>query len=467
MRKLVKIRMFLALMLAVMLLSVACGGDAEQRKGSKKDDDPEPTPTEEVLPELTATPEITPTEAPTPSPTPTLSPAPTPIVLRSMDDVGAYLKSKLDEDEANGEETRYSLEIGRTGETHWSYVQFLNYEGYINAAMLQPLVPEELINDTIPGFIGATTIVNSGAQGLMRVGFVIDIDKWTKPGEDFQPVIYGLNEFNQRLYAYDTTIEGNMASILTTTFGSYVLIDKVAYDAALKAAAEVDLSQDPGTDSNNDGISDYLTKLMCDGAIRAGTGAKIFNGYTYEQVQENDDVDGDGVKNGEKYSFRDKLPIPKEAVVFDGRYYARYDTGYIWEDVEALCESYGGHLLTITSAEERDFVKELLKDGTKSTYWLGATDVETEGDFRWVTGEEWDFTDWAPLEPNNDGAEDYVEIETWSDYRWNDGERDGDYGMFSKSNHGFVCEWESDAVNVVGYVYINGIKVGRAMFEYD
>lgn len=66
------------------------------------------------------------------------------------------------------------------------------------------------------------------------------------------------------------------------------------------------------TDLNNDGISDYYTKLLCEGKLRTGTGIKIIDcivdtisnnvlyGYTYEDVQANDDLDGDGLKNGEE-----------------------------------------------------------------------------------------------------------------------------------------------------------------------
>ncbi len=65
-------------------------------------------------------------------------------------------------------------------------------------------------------------------------------------------------------------------------------------------------------DSNDDGISDYYTKLLCEGKLRTGTGIKLFDcimnkeankvlrGYTYEQVQANNDLDGDGLKNGEE-----------------------------------------------------------------------------------------------------------------------------------------------------------------------
>lgn len=54
------------------------------------------------------------------------------------------------------------------------------------------------------------------------------------------------------------------------------------------------------TDSNHDGISDYYTKLMCEGKIKLSTGAGIFEGISYEKVQANSDYDGDGLKNGEE-----------------------------------------------------------------------------------------------------------------------------------------------------------------------
>lgn len=57
---------------------------------------------------------------------------------------------------------------------------------------------------------------------------------------------------------------------------------------------------DYSTDSNNDGISDYFTKLMCEGVLRTGTGVQLFEGYGYDEVQSNDDFDGDGLKNGEE-----------------------------------------------------------------------------------------------------------------------------------------------------------------------
>ena len=61
-----------------------------------------------------------------------------------------------------------------------------------------------------------------------------------------------------------------------------------------------DETVDYSLDSNNDGISDYHTKMLCEGKLTTGTGVPLFAGIPYEDVQSNDDYDGDGLKNGEE-----------------------------------------------------------------------------------------------------------------------------------------------------------------------
>lgn len=54
-------------------------------------------------------------------------------------------------------------------------------------------------------------------------------------------------------------------------------------------------------DSNHDGISDYLTKLMCEGKILDSRGQYIFGGVDFDTVQSVEyDFDGDGLSNGEE-----------------------------------------------------------------------------------------------------------------------------------------------------------------------
>ena len=94
-----------------------------------------------------------------------------------------------------------------------------------------------------------------------------------------------------------------------------------------------------------------------------------------------------------------------------------------WREAKEYAERMGGHLATITSQEEQDWICQTFPV-TRSS-WIGGTDEDVEGEWRWVTGEEWDYTNWAPGAPNNvdlmrDGeGEDALTIHLPSDL-WND-----------------------------------------------
>ncbi len=54
-------------------------------------------------------------------------------------------------------------------------------------------------------------------------------------------------------------------------------------------------------DSNDDGISDYYTRLICEQKLGTGTGLmNLFNGESFETIQQNADFDGDGIQNGDE-----------------------------------------------------------------------------------------------------------------------------------------------------------------------
>ena len=54
------------------------------------------------------------------------------------------------------------------------------------------------------------------------------------------------------------------------------------------------------SDSNNDKLSDYHTRLICDGKILYWTGARVVKCTSYESINKNNDYDGDGIINGEE-----------------------------------------------------------------------------------------------------------------------------------------------------------------------
>ncbi|MHC4202225.1 MAG: lectin-like protein, partial [Planctomycetota bacterium] len=111
-----------------------------------------------------------------------------------------------------------------------------------------------------------------------------------------------------------------------------------------------------------------------------------------------------------------------------------------WPDAKAFCERQGGHLVTITSKEESDFVVDLTRR-VNGRYWIGFTDGRVEGTWEWVTGEPVKFTAWAEGQPNSmDGDQDYGIINgSEYDSLWDD---NGDHNVRARGGNGFVCEWE-------------------------
>jgi hypothetical protein len=140
--------------------------------------------------------------------------------------------------------------------------------------------------------------------------------------------------------------------------------------------------------------------------------------------------------------FEEKIPEEGE-MNWNGHRYVLYTGEKSWTDARDYCKSKGGHLATITSLEEQEAVFELVKNkGTKNLYWIGG--YKTNGIWAWVTGEQWDYTNWAPGEPNSDGKENYIQMfhKITSPGKWNDEDNGGASGDYSLKNIGFICEWD-------------------------
>lgn len=84
-----------------------------------------------------------------------------------------------------------------------------------------------------------------------------------------------------------------------------------------------------------------------------------------------------------------------------------------WENAELLASAIGGHLATVRSAAENEYVAAATRGG-----WIGITDRSDEGNFTWVSGESSTYTNWNAGEPNGGTGENYGSM--YSTGRWND-----------------------------------------------
>ena len=80
----------------------------------------------------------------------------------------------------------------------------------------------------------------------------------------------------------------------------------------------------------------------------------------------------------------------------------------LWPDARAFCEASGGQLAIINDASENAFLAHVLQ---ASSAYIGLSDFEREGDFRWVDGSRISYSRWFPGQPNNyKNFQDYVEL---------------------------------------------------------
>jgi hypothetical protein len=94
---------------------------------------------------------------------------------------------------------------------------------------------------------------------------------------------------------------------------------------------------------------------------------------------------------------------------------------YEAKDAAAASEYKGlqGHLATFTSLNEETLVVSNFPQIVPNYVWLGATDEAVEGDWKWITGEPWSYTNWDPGEPNGGTSENCLDYSDGVD-KWND-----------------------------------------------
>ena len=149
----------------------------------------------------------------------------------------------------------------------------------------------------------------------------------------------------------------------------------------------------------------------------------------------------------------DETSMPKTSYNFKGSTYAVYDiTGMSWEEANAYCNSLGGHLVTITTSEEQAFINNnLLTNCANNLYWIGGKQVNSE--WKWVTNENFYFTNWASGEPTNTANEYYIDMygkkgrTDISIGQWNNTFNINDTvssNFYASSHCGFICEWDDN-----------------------
>lgn len=121
--------------------------------------------------------------------------------------------------------------------------------------------------------------------------------------------------------------------------------------------------------------------------------------------------------------------------------YQIYKGVHTWVEAKAFCEILGGHLATLTTPEENEFVYRFMRDCGYLTAYFGLSDEERKGNWIWVTGEPFEYKNWHRGEPSRSARERYgMYLYMHTDGTWNDAH----FYEHAEVDPGcsYICEWD-------------------------
>ncbi|KAK7881296.1 hypothetical protein WMY93_029705 [Mugilogobius chulae] len=118
-----------------------------------------------------------------------------------------------------------------------------------------------------------------------------------------------------------------------------------------------------------------------------------------------------------------------------------------WIDAEKSCQTLGANLASIHSAEENDFILDMIQKatGARTRTWIGGSDAAKEGIWLWTDGSVWDYTAWHGGEPNNVANNEHslmVNLHSTPKF-WND--FPGSHALF------YMCAKKTASLNLEGF----------------
>ena len=133
---------------------------------------------------------------------------------------------------------------------------------------------------------------------------------------------------------------------------------------------------------------------------------------------------------------------------FKGAEYAKVLESCTWSQARTICQSAGGDLAKISDYAIQRFLNSF--GSSDKTYWIGATDVATEGTWVWQDNSQVVYTNWnrCPA-PSDDTAKNCAALQKDENGRWS-------HNDCEQTKHGVVCERGTSTSELFNTVFRSG-----------
>ncbi|MEB2311807.1 MAG: C-type lectin domain-containing protein [Polyangiaceae bacterium] len=106
-----------------------------------------------------------------------------------------------------------------------------------------------------------------------------------------------------------------------------------------------------------------------------------------------------------------------------------------WAAASASCQTYGGHLATVSSYGENAFLEGLSTSAYRNA-WIGLYRSASNCAWRWADAEPVTFTDWGSGQPDGAcGTDDCAQLWSSVNFHWDD-------SPWCTSSNRYFCEWD-------------------------
>jgi hypothetical protein len=166
----------------------------------------------------------------------------------------------------------------------------------------------------------------------------------------------------------------------------------------------------------------------------------------HRQEVGNLDSDGDGYGDGVEIDFgtdpNDRTSVPADAAITlaVGRTAIDIVQGaYTWNQARTDAVNRGGRLAVFPTGDVYDRIAAKIRTTFDGYFWLGGSDAEQEGIWRWIDGTPITYGTWQVGEPNNQSGVEHALHVVVGNTIWNDAPMDGEGGW----NHAYALEKRS------------------------